>query len=119
MSYTFVLASFTSFYNPNHITLSDFYNAKPSDFSGIMDLTSMQLGKTQYINKVKRSGTKLMINIGNSTLFLTIINLDPLSRRVDIDYQINVQTIGGFLCYSCPFPSAPISNLYCGCSNCQ
>jgi hypothetical protein len=57
MSCTFVLASLTSFYDPNDITLSDFYHQKPSDFNGIMDLANMQLGRTQYINKVKKPGT--------------------------------------------------------------
>lgn len=51
------MASFDSFYDPDVSTLYSLYNKKPSDYSGVMDLVSMQLGRTQFINMIKQAGT--------------------------------------------------------------
>jgi hypothetical protein len=111
------MASFDTFYDPNNVDLSDFYNKRQSDFTGILDLTSIQLGKIQYINTVKVLGKKLII-IGKNQLKLTIISLDPFLRLVNVAYQIDVTTQAGSSCPNCPMPSAPTNNLYCGCTNC-
>lgn len=52
------MVSFDNFYDPNNVQLSDFYNKRQSDFVGVLDLTSIQLGKIQYINTVKVLGKK-------------------------------------------------------------
>lgn len=42
--------------------------------------------KCNILTKLRDQVNSFFIIIGNSTLFLTIINLDPLSRRVEVDY---------------------------------
>jgi hypothetical protein len=51
-STTFVMASFSKYYSTSEINSTSFFGKKPEDYSGIMDLRSMQLGETQYINLI-------------------------------------------------------------------
>jgi hypothetical protein len=51
-STTFVMASFSKYYSTSEINSTSFFRKRPEDYSGIMDLNSMQLGETQYINLI-------------------------------------------------------------------
>lgn len=49
----------------------------------------MQLGNKQFINLVKVSGILFKIISGKNILYLTVINLDPESRKVDVNFKID------------------------------
>jgi hypothetical protein len=61
-----------------------------------MDVVGMQLFRKQSINLGRFSGL--------NTLYLTVYNLDPISRKVPIDFRISLtgSNLGGDInCYSC------------------
>lgn len=61
-----------------------------------MDIVGMQLFRKQYINIGRFSGF--------NTLYLTVYNLDPISRKVPINFSISLigSNLGGDInCYSC------------------
>lgn len=48
-----------------------------------MDLNGMQMYRTQFINMVKQAG--------NDSLYLTVYNLEPDIRRINITVKISLQ----------------------------
>lgn len=74
----------------------------------------MQLGKKQYINRIKKAS--------ENKLFLTVYNIDPQYRRGNVEFQIGFGESGpsnALECYSCSNYGQRVSPEHnCLCNNC-
>lgn len=106
------MTSYKDEYKAGNISKSYFYGMSNRDFYGIMDLNSMQLYKTQYINIDKNSTA--------NNLYLTVYNLDAFTRRQSIQYRITLDVQISLGCPSCNSGFRDSSyNAQCSCTNCQ
>lgn len=73
----------------------------------------MQLGKKQYINRIKKSS--------EIKLYMTVYNIDAQYRRIDIEFTIDLRLSGvgnALECYSCSNYGQRVSSDSCLCNNC-
>ncbi len=79
-----------------------------------MDIASLQLGQSQYINREK--GT-------NNMLYFTVFRMDPSYRAIDITFTIEIDITSPALfclgcCYSCNGGSRRFPSSKCLCYMC-
>lgn len=86
-------------YKDDNLYISDLYGVNNTQVEGEIDIASLQLGKTQYINR-KKLGSGI-----DDILYLTVYYMDPSYRKVDANFTISLQTmspIGVIVpCYPC------------------
>ena len=107
LSSTFIAVDFIDPFLGSLINKNSFYGVSYKDMEGIMDLNGLQLFRKQYINIKKLPG--------KTYLYLNVYNLDPDSRRQDLNLKINLGVSNALNCFPCNGGTRedPLHSCYC------
>ncbi len=86
-------------YTADKMSRGKLYGTNYTEVNEEMDIGNMQLGKMQYINRIKMGGGV------DDNLYLTVFYLDPEIRKINVSFTIFIDTIapagGQPSCYPC------------------
>jgi hypothetical protein len=109
-SSTFLAVDFVDPFFGALINKNAFYGVAFKDVEQFMDLNGLQLFRKQYINVKKLPG--------KTSLYLNAYNLDPDSRRQDLNLKINLGTSNALNCFPCNGGTRESPSTSCSCTNC-